>query len=348
MAEQNIDKLFNSNTLLNYYQNIKIPPMVGEILFPVRKVQDIKLDMITGADGLPVAASVHAFDSATELASRETLQSGGAELAFIKRKIRIGEKELIMINTPRTNAEQKQALAKLFNDSEKMVQAVKTKAEAMRMEVLTTGHLTINENNLAIDLDYKIPASNKLKFDWSKKDTAQPLEDIKKMVRTIKKTSASTPDTILTSDAIIDQIASCTSVKKAILGVNYEATLDIDQINTKLKALRLPKLQTYGDNDSYRIQNENGKYTVKPYVPDNVMSFFKIGEIGESIYGLTPEEVELIGSKEMDVAKMVDNNIFVGVDKQKDPVARFTKAAATFLPILKSGAAIGIATVTLA
>ncbi|MDK0754723.1 major capsid protein [Clostridium perfringens] len=341
-----IDELFNSNTVLNYYKDVVIPPRIGEILFPPKKIQGIKLDIITGADGLPVTASVHAFDSATELASREAIEAGGAKLALIKRKIRIGEEDIIMINSPRTKMEQDMAIDKLFNDSETMVESVKTRAEAMRMELLTTGEININENGLAIKLDYKVPRTNKLTFDWSDEATAKPFDDIKKMTRAIKKASGFAPDTILTSEAIIDKICACVSVRKAILGVNFESILDIDTLNAKMKALRLPKLQVYGDNDSYRVQKKDGKYESKQFIPDNVMSFFKIGQLGESIYGLTAEEIELIGSNQIDEAKMV-GNIFVGVEKTTDPVARYTKAATTFLPTLKSGASLGIATVTL-
>ena len=82
-----IDELFNTKELLNYYRVKKQPAMLGDTLFPARKIQDIKFDMITGANGLPVSASIHAFDTETELASREVLQKGAAELALIKRKI---------------------------------------------------------------------------------------------------------------------------------------------------------------------------------------------------------------------------------------------------------------------
>ncbi|WP_349399020.1 major capsid protein, partial [Clostridium perfringens] len=152
-----IDELFNTKELLNYYRVKKQPAMLGDTLFPARKIQDIKFDMITGANGLPVSASVHAFDTETELASREVLQKGAAELALIKRKIAIGEREIIAINNPRMDSEQKALVMELFKDGDKMVESVQTRIEAMRMELLSSGKINVKENGVSITLDYSVP-----------------------------------------------------------------------------------------------------------------------------------------------------------------------------------------------
>lgn len=338
----NIDELFNSNILLNYYQERKLPAMLGQTLFPSMKIQDIEFDMITGADGLPVSASVHAFDTATELASRDALQKGAAALALIKRKIKIGEKDLIKINTPRTNAEQQLAIQKLFNDSDKMVSAVETRAEAMRMELLSTGEININENGVAIKLDYKIPISNKANFDWSDPKTAKPLEDIKALCEAVQNTSGEKPSRCLTSTKNLNQILSAVSVKKAIYGVNSDKIATRVDLNTLLTAMELPTIAVY--DAKYRVQNADGTYTTKRYFNENSFTVFGAEKLGDSIYGLTAEEIELMGSNKMDSAQMV-GNIFVGVEHATDPVGRFTKAVTTFLPSLATGNTIGIATI---
>lgn len=338
----NIDELFNSNVLLNYYQTRQIPPMLGESLFPAMKIQDIEFDMITGADGLPVSASIHAFDTETELASREAIQKGAASLALIKRKIRIGEKDLIKINTPRTNAEQQLAIQKLFNDSDKMVQAVQTRAEAMRMELLSTGKININENGVAVELDYKVPEANTKTFDWSDPKKATPLVDIQTLAQAVQETSGVLPTRALTSTKVLNQILSAVSVKKAIFGVNSDKIATRNDLNTLLTAMELPTIAVY--DAKYRVLCADGKYTTKRYFNESSFTVFGPDKVGDSVFGLTAEEIELIGDNKMSQAEMV-GNIFVGVEKETDPVARFTKAAATFLPSLVTGNTIGIATI---
>ena len=338
-----IDELFNTKELLNYYRVKKQPAMLGDTLFPARKIQDIKFDMITGANGLPVSASIHAFDTETELASREVLQKGAAELALIKRKIAIGEREIIAINNPRMDSEQKALVMELFKDGDKMVESVQTRIEAMRMELLSSGEININENNVAVKLDYKVPSSNKKRFNWSDPKTANPLEDIKTLADAVEDASGTKPTRILTSSKVLNKILACESVKKAIFGVNFDKIATRKDLNSLLESMELPQVAVY--NAKYKVQNANGKYTTKRYFPENILSMFAENALGETIYGLTAEEIELLGSNKMEEAKMV-GNIFVGVEKEGDPVRRFTKAVATALPTLENGLELGIGTIS--
>lgn len=338
-----IDELFNTKELLNYYRVKKQPAMLGDTLFPARKIQDIKFDMITGANGLPVSASIHAFDTETELASREVLQKGAAELALIKRKIAIGEREIIAINNPRMDSEQKALVMELFKDGDKMVESVQTRIEAMRMELLSSGEININENNVAVKLDYKVPSSNKKRFNWSDPKTANPLEDIKTLADAVEDASGTKPTRILTSSKVLNKILACESVKKAIFGVNFDKIATRKDLNSLLESMELPQVAVY--NAKYKVQNANGKYTTKRYFPENILSMFAENALGETIYGLTAEEIELLGSNKMEEAKMV-GNIFVGVEKEGDPVRRYTKAVATALPTLENGLELGIGTIS--
>lgn len=338
-----IDELFNTKELLNYYRVKKQPAMLGDTLFPARKIQDIKFDMITGANGLPVSASVHAFDTETELASREVLQKGAAELALIKRKIAIGEREIIAINNPRMDSEQKALVMELFKDGDKMVNSVQTRIEAMRMELLSSGKINVKENGVSITLDYSVPGGNKKTFDWSDPATAKPLEDIKTLADAVEDASGTKPTRILTSSKILNKILACESVKKAIFGVNFDKIATRKDLNSLLESMELPQVAVY--NAKYKVQNANGKYTTKRYFPENILSMFAENVLGETIYGLTAEEIELIGSNKMEEAKMV-GNIFVGVEKEGDPVRRYTKAVATALPTLENGLELGIGTIS--
>lgn len=107
--------------------------------------------------------------------------------------------------------------------------------------------------------------------------------------------------------------------------------------------MELPQVAVY--NAKYKVQNANGKYTTKRYFPENILSMFAENALGETIYGLTAEEIELLGSNKMEEAKMV-GNIFVGVEKEGDPVRRYTKAVATALPTLENGLELGIGTIS--
>lgn len=338
-----VEDVFNTKELINYYRDRVLPPMLGESLFPERKIQDIEFDMILGSGGLPVSASVHALDTETQIASRDQIQRGAQALALIKRQIPIKEKEIIKIQTPRSNAELNQAISQLYNDSDKMVESVKVRVEAMRMELLSSGKIKIEENGVKVTLDYGVPAGNKKTFNWSDPATAKPLDDIKALVKAVKGSSGATASRALTSSTMIDTICSCSSVKKAIFGVNSDMLVTLNDLNSLLSRMQLPKFITY--DELYRIEGAKG-YTTKRYYPEDTISIFTSNTLGETIYGLTAEEIELMGSNSVDTAEMV-GNIFVGTYTKVDPVAKFTKAVATALPSCPYAEEIGIATITL-
>lgn len=338
-----LEDVFNTKELLNYYQERTFPPMLGESLFPEKKIQDIEFDMILGKNGLPVSASVHAMDTETQLASREAIEKGVASLALIKRKIKISEKEIIKINAPRSDAEFKLALQTLYNDSEKMVTGVKVRVEAMRMEALSTGKIKIEENGVKVTIDYGVPTGNKKSFNWSDADTAKPLDDLETLASAVEDESGARPTRILTSKKIKTALCKNVSIRKAIHGVNSDKIVTLAELNDLLTQLELPTIVTY--EGKYRVEGAKG-YTTKRYFPDNIVSMFSDGTLGETIYGLTAEEVKLMGDSKMDEASMV-GNIFVGTYTSIDPVGEFTKAAATALPSFPHADELGIGTITL-
>lgn len=337
-----IDEFFSTKELLNYFRARTAKPMLGEGLFPSRKIQDIEFNMITGSGGLPVSASIHALDSATEMASRQALEKGAAALALIKRQIKIGEKELIKINSPRNDAEFQVTLSELYNDAEKMVEGVNVRVEAMRMEVLSSGKLAINENGVAVTLDYGIPTENKKSFDWTNTSTSKPLDDLDTLATAIETTSGVRPTRALTSRKILKAICNNTSVRKAIFGTNSDKIVTQAQLNDLLAQMDLPQIAVY--EEKYKVETASG-YTTKRYFPDTVISMFSDNSLGETIFGLTAEEVKLIGDGQMDEASMV-GNVFVGKYSSVDPVGEFTKAAGTALPTLPHGEEVGIGTIT--
>ena len=339
-----LEEVFNTNELVNYFKERKVTPMLGESLFPERKIQDIEFDMILGTGGLPVSAEVHAFDTETQLASREAIEKGVASLALIKRKIKIAEKEIIKINNPRTDSELAFVLSLLYNDAEKMTDSVRVRVEAMRMELLSTGKIAINENKIKVTMDYKVPNGNKKPFTWQAPESDTPLDDLATLADAVETESGSRPTRALTSRKVVKTICNCASVIKAIYGVNSDKIVTLAALNELLVQLDLPQIVVY--EGKYKKETTKG-YTTARYFPENVISMFGDETLGETIYGLTAEEVKLIGDGKMEEASMLDNKIFVGTYTSIDPVGEFTKAVATALPTLPHGEELGIGTITL-
>ncbi|UYZ36793.1 major capsid protein [Clostridium beijerinckii] len=338
-----LEEVFNTEELINYFKERQVTPMLGESLFPERKIQDIEFDMILGTGGLPVSAEVHAFDTKTQIASREAIEKGVASLALIKRQIKLTEKEIIKVQSPRSNAELNFVLSQLYNDAEKMTDSVKVRVESMRMELLSSGKIAINENNIKVTIDYKVPSDNQKSFTWKTSSTDTPLDDLTILADTVETTSGYRPTRALTSRKIVKTICNCDSVRKAIYGVNSDKIVTLAALNELLVQLDLPQFLVY--EGKYKKEAAKG-FTTNRYFPENKIAMFGDDTLGETIYGLTAEEVKLIGDGKMEEASMLDNKIFVGTYTSIDPVGEFTKAVATALPTLPHGEELGIGTIS--
>ncbi|MDO4719646.1 MAG: major capsid protein [Peptostreptococcaceae bacterium] len=327
----NFEELFGYSVIRDYLKERQFKPFLGELLFPEDKIQDIDLAYIKGANRLPVSASVHGFDTETEIASREAQEIVKERLALIKRRIKMGEELLIKLNTPRTQKEFEKAKEQVFNDVDQMVMAVRARIEAMRMEALTSGKLAVNENGVTVSLDYKMPTENIKTLGGTSVWTDAQADPIANMIQwrdDLKGRTGSDPVRALTSNAVLAAILSHAKVKKAVYGGNFEKLLTKKELNAFLESLDLPEIATY--DERYKVQNANGTYTTKRFFDENKFVMMPAGTLGETIYGLTPEEIELSGKSGNEIHE--ENKITVQVYRTNDPVARWTKAVATALP----------------
>ena len=331
---------YNTTELTNYFKVRESTPYFGENLFPSRKIQDVEYDVILGSGGLPVTASVHALDTETQLASREAIQNGAGELAYVKRQIKLKEKDLLRLSAPRNKTEFDNIIADIYNDAEKMRESIEVRAEAMRFEVLSTGKLKIEENGVKVTVDYKVPTTNKKNFDWSL-TTSNPLINLESLADAVEDKSGVRPTRMLTSRKVMKTICANENIKKAIHGVDSEKIVTLGDLNDLLLRQELPTIETY--EAKYRVETAKG-YETKRYFPVDCISMFGNETLGETLFGITPEEIELIGNGNMETAAMV-GNIFVGAYTLLDPVAKFTKASATVIPTLPRGEELGIATI---
>ena len=89
-------ELFSQKEVLNYQKDRKYPALMGEELFPEVKKRSLKFDMIVNKSKTPVIASVHGFDTESEIGQRKA-QKKAIELALIKRKLPLTEEDIIAL-----------------------------------------------------------------------------------------------------------------------------------------------------------------------------------------------------------------------------------------------------------
>ncbi|MFE4569092.1 major capsid protein [Paenibacillus chitinolyticus] len=313
---------------MNYLGNRQYPALLGESLFPEVKRNSLRLDMIKGAKKVPVIASVHAFDTEAEIGSREATKDM-LELALIKRKLPMSEEDIVALENPRTPAEQQYLMSQVFNDFEFLVNGVKARVELMRMEVLASGTVTLDENNLKATLNYGVPAENKEILSgtdlWSD-PTSDPLEQMLAWYSGM----AIKPKRVLTSLKVLATLLRHPKVVSALYGsFNTSRIASRAELNNYLTQLELP---TIAVNDAvYRKEVSKGVYEQRRYFPEDKFVMLPDGPLGETVYGPTAEEIRLSRNPQVDITK-VGNILAMVYEENKDPVTTYTKAVATALP----------------
>lgn len=329
-------ELFNQKTVLDYLENRQYQSYtVGEALFPEVKHDTLEFDYLVGANELPVVAKVHAFDSEAEIGSVEAAKQA-LEAAYIKKKYQIKEKDLIALKFPRTAQEQQYLTQRVFNLIDKAVNDVRATVELMRMQVLSTGQLSLDLNNATgtpskLTLSYHVPSNHQETLSgtdiWG-----SGTEDI---VGDIERWSGAldvTPTRILTSRKIAGLMLRDAKIIGYLYGAGSGRVANLNDLNAFFTQQGLPTIAVYEStaNTKYREQNANGTYTTKSYFPDNKFIMFGDGPLGETLYGPTPEESRMILGNE-DVTK-VGNIIAMLYEEGLDPVSTWAKAAATAIP----------------
>lgn len=319
--------LFKQKEVLNYLQNRSYPALLGATLFPENKKQSLEFDLIKGAGRIPVVASVHGFDTESEIGSREASKMA-LEAALIKRKMQLTEREIIALENPRNAAEQTYLMQNVYNDIDVLVAGVNARVEQMRMEVLARGTVTLAENGLSAVIDYKVPDENKevlLGADAWSDPTSNPIQDIIRWSNSL----GTNPTRILTSNTIVGTMLTHPNVKAAVLGNDSGRILTVGELNTFLAGAQLPRIATY--DAQFRKQAKDGSYTKQRYFPENAFVLFGDGALGETLFGPTAEEIRLTRDPSIETSK-IGNVLAMVYEENVDPVSTWTKAVATAIP----------------
>ncbi len=317
-------ELFDQKEVLNYLKERKYKPMLGDELFPGRKVHSLEFDLLVSGSKTPVIASIHGWDTESEIGQRKA-QKKAIELALIKRKMQLSEKEVIALENPRTDAELQEKIREVYADIDNLVAGVQARVEAMRMEVVAKGTITLNENGLNASIDYGVPATHKAtNVNWLS-SSSDPIEDILTWYNLMEVK----PKRALTSNRILNIILKNANVIKRIYGPSAERMATVGELNTYLSSLGLPTITTY--DEVYKKEGSNGTYTTVRYFPENCFAMFPAEKLGETLYGPTAEEIRLTRRKDIDTS-IIGNVLAMIYEDNLDPVSTWEKAVASSIP----------------
>lgn len=324
MAADILD-LFPHQDVLDYTKTVATPNLLGAELFPARKVQSNDIKILTSGTNVPTIAHVHALDTEAEIGDRSA-QVSETEPFFIKKKMILKEDDLVKLRTPRTAEEQNFVMNTVYDDLGNLIRSIDAATEMMRMQALMTGVINVkDQTGGSYKVDYGI--------DKSQQGTADFADDSKDPIETILEWSQSvsvTPTRAIMSQKALYALRKNKNVVANIFGSNNGRTVMQSDLDAFMQANGLPILRAY--TGKYADVDAKGKRTNKNYVEDEQFAMFAEGTVGETVYGVTPEESRAVAGG-ID-SSQVGNMFADRYEETHDPIRSVIKVSAMVVPTL--------------
>lgn len=338
---KSIYDLIDSKAIALYWNNIysNSIPYLGTALFPDRKKLGLKLEFLKGFRSLPIALMPSAFDTKPTLRGRIGVKDFSTKMPFFRESMKLNEEDrqqLLMFQEMANNQYAKQLMATIFEDRANLVSGALVQSERMRMSLLVDGTIDISAPNKAgIIVDYKYnydpqgewvdSNTDTVATDWSDPD-ADIYGDLFKIRKDAQARGIDLRRAICTTKTW-GYICKNNAIKKDMNPVGYQ---NIIISEADVKRYLVEKLNLTFTIYDKMYKDENGED--KQFYPDNYVTLLPVGTLGNTWYGTTPEEADLMGgNKDADVS-IVNTGIAILTKKESLPVNIITSVSEIVLP----------------
>lgn len=324
--------LILSNEIVSYWEILSQDrePYLGEELFPDDKKLGLDLKWLKGSNGLPVVLKPSAFDVSAIPRPRIGFEKLTAQMPFFKESKTIDEELRQELNKVLESGNQTYIDAvvnRIFADETDLLEGAAAQRERMRMMALTTGAVSMTGNGQDYDYDYGIPSNHKTTVtkSWSDK-TAPIMEDIRTAMQTILDDTGVKVERAVCSSKVMGYFRINNEIKSSIMVLTNGAGFVSDSAIKQYIKDELG-LEIVTNDKRYKDENEQKQR----FVADDVFVMFPSGKLGNTWFGTTPEESDLMTGSVANVT-ITDTGVAVTTMKKLDPVNVETKVTMICLP----------------
>ncbi|QOP66158.1 major capsid protein [Arthrobacter phage DanielleIgnace] len=321
---------------------------------PFQTTDDLNFEYIKGSRNRTVMAHVMGFDSEAPIAGR---QAGGSrvtgELPPIKRKSRIGEKEIIKFLTPRPGSGEAQAAVnQTYRDMVDLINSIFARVEWLSIKALSEPTVMYDEADVIFEFDFGL---NKdflidgvtkknangdtvpgLGGSWENHATSTPVTDLAQQAQYIRRLTGQYPAEFVIDSDSIEHAKASEELRLLARGENgLPGILTQGEIDSVFARYSIPTLVAY---DAFVTREEEDGTLVDEQVLTPGRGFFAPSRpVGNVLWGPTAESRALIGTALQSQAP----GIFVNTYNTNEPVAEWIKAAAVAFPTMPNAHVIG-------
>lgn len=290
---------------------------------PNRQVNDIMYSYDKGLDVLVDEAQFRAFDAESQVGRRPSGSRISGSILPISRKIPLSEYAQLRLR----NASNDQLVQQCFDDAARLARGIAARALRARGQLLETGKVTINENNVVTEYDSGRAGGHTISTlgsndRWSAYSTADPIGDVMGWSDLIYAAIGVRPDTMLVSSTVMAHLQQVDLVRGAFVAVaTAPSRATIAQVQEAFLAMANVRVEVW--------QAPAGMTGVMD--PKKVTLLTESVPLGATLYGIPVE-----ASEPEYAALSSQPGIVAGAWREPDPSVPWTKAVGLLLPILSS------------
>ncbi|QTH44956.1 major capsid protein [Cohnella sp. LGH] len=310
-------------------------PYLGATLFPAKKKLGLDLSWIKGARGVPVSLQPSAFDAKATLRDRIGFSKIETEMPFFREAMRLGEKdrqELLRLQDNSNDQYIMPLITQIFDDRAQLVAGAQVIPERMIMQLLSSGQIRITSNQTRQDYDYNYGFSGSHKETltgaarWNQ-STSTPIQDIQRYKKTINGDTGATLTRAICTEKTWGYLMDHPAIR---LDMNPIGGNNIIMTDELLRAYLLNKL-------SIRVSVYNKIYALQDgsmhqFFPDDFFTLIPDGNLGNTWYGTTPEEADLMAGATAAEVSVVNTGVAITTIKEPHPVNVETVVSEIVLP----------------
>lgn len=350
MALWELDE-FKPAQFLGFVRTVPAPnAFMGTRWLPNETIFDLNFEYVLGSFARPVMAHIMGFDSEAPIHGRPGVGAKvSGELPPIKRKAKIGEKEIIRFLAPRVGTPDKQqAIDQVYRGAVDLLDAIQARVEWLRMQALSEDTVVYDEAGVKFVFDFGLDdafqinlvganptdgtgadVSSEFTAPWTDLANSNPILDLQAICKRVQDKTGRRPREFVCSSTAAGLLVNNAAIRNMIRGTSAPtALLTQGEIQTLFDLYNLPTIVTY--DVVVQAEQDDGTYVdVRPMAQNKaflVPDGYAIGN--KTLWGPTAESRVLFGTALAGQAP----GIWAETYGTTEPPAEWTKAAAVAFP----------------
>lgn len=324
--------LLTTDNVVKYWEETRKdrPPFKSEMFFPRRKQLGLNFSFIKGKGGLPIALVASNFDVDVLYRDRIGVEETLGELPFFKEAYKITEKLRQDIITTRDEY-RSYLLTNVFDGTNDLIDGAEVTPNIMRNQLLSLGTIAISENGVAKEYNYGFDQSKQLKTvttSWTDAG-ADPIADILKYKREYKNLTHMEAKYLYANESLMDQLLTNAKIVEHFNKLPVPEYATLEKVTAYIESVT--GLMIVLDNAEYISARDTTK-TPKYYYPENRFTLLGTLDLGETLYGTTPEEIDLMNSSAVNSCRVINTGVAITSWDEVDPVHTIIKASEVVAP----------------